>query len=168
MNRNINFEKLYAEYHPKILSFIKSKISSLEDAEDITSAVFEKAFKGIDNFRWQGVPISSWLYKIARNTLIDYYRKKKEIFSGDKIESARQSPDMEQNIISELRFEQILQQLNTRERGIVYMKFFEGHPNKNIAKKLKITENNVAIIVHRIIKKLRNEEKLTQPSNRST
>jgi len=156
------FEKHYKEYYPKVLSYIKSKTSSKEDAEDITSTIFEKALRGLDSFTWQGLPFSAWLYKISRNTLIDYYRKGKDKntfnnYQGLKVES----PDNEHKIISNMYFEQILDTLNKRERRIVYMKFFEGHTNSTIAKKLKLTESNVGTIIYRVMKKLR--EKMTTP-----
>ncbi|MBU1017268.1 MAG: sigma-70 family RNA polymerase sigma factor [Patescibacteria group bacterium] len=156
MQKNIVFEKIYKENYPKILNFIKSKTSTVEDAEDITSGVFEKAFKGLDNFKWQGIPVSSWLYKIAKNSLIDFYRKKKDSLTTEKmLEIKGPRINSEQDIMSNLCFEQIVNSLKPRERKIIYMKFFEGHTNKNIAKKLKLTENNVAIIIHRTIKDLR-------------
>jgi len=156
MLQNIKFEEIYKEFHPKILKFLKSKTSSKEDAEDLTSIVFEKALKGIDNFKWQGVPFSAWLYKIARNTLIDFYRRKKEVRSTNEIIETKSHPvNIEQDAFSDLFFEQILYSLKPRERKIIYMKFFEGHTNKNIADKLNLTETNVATIIHRIIKNLK-------------
>jgi len=156
MLKNIAFEKIYKENYSKILNFIKSKTATVEDAEDITSVVFEKAFKGMGNFKWQGIPVSSWLYKIAKNSLIDFYRKKKYSLTTEKmLEIKGPIINSEQDIMSNLCFEQIVNSLKPRERKIIYMKFFEGHTNKNIAKKLKLTENNVAIIIHRTIKNLR-------------
>ncbi|OJI09006.1 hypothetical protein COT69_01545 [candidate division WWE3 bacterium CG09_land_8_20_14_0_10_39_24] len=156
MPKKFNFEKIYKEYYPKILNMMKAKTSKIEDAEDITGIVFEKAFKGLSNFKWQGIPVSSWLYKIAKNSLIDFYRKKKETLTAENIlELKSPALTIEQDIVSTLYFEQILKHLKPRDRKIIYMKFFEGHTNKSIAKKLKLTENNVAIIIYRVTKDLK-------------
>jgi len=66
-----HFDELYSHYYPHIKRFLNQRVYNEEDVEDLTSVVFEKAFKGIGSFKWQGVSFSSWVYKIATNPLID-------------------------------------------------------------------------------------------------
>ncbi len=71
-----HFDSLYKLYHDKIYRYILSKVNrETAVAEDLTSVTFEKALKNIGRFRWQGIPFSAWIYRIANNTIIDYYRK---------------------------------------------------------------------------------------------
>lgn len=155
------FAPLYEHYHKYILAFIKTKVSPYETAEDLTSAVFQKALEGIETFKWQGISFSSWLYRIARNTVIDFYRasnKSKNDTSLENVEimSHEKSPEdtaIDQDFEDQLK--EVLAELPEKERNIIYMKFFEGYTNKTIAKLTGISETNIGTIIYRTIGKLR-------------
>lgn len=69
------FEALWDEFGFELGNFIKSKVSQVQDAEDILQEVFIKIFKNIDQLEKQSA-LKSWIYKITRNTIIDYYKRK--------------------------------------------------------------------------------------------
>ena len=71
-----DFGRLYDLYIKKIYNFIYYKTHHQETAEDLVSIVFTKALKKINTFDNSGT-FSAWLYRIARNTVIDHYRTKK-------------------------------------------------------------------------------------------
>ena len=74
---NLNeFGKLYDKYIKKIYNFIYYKTHHKETAEDLTSQTFIKALDNIKTFSESKGSFASWLYRIARNNVIDYYRKK--------------------------------------------------------------------------------------------
>ena len=155
------FGQLYSHYNIHIYKYIVIKVSDQKTAEDLTSLVFQKAFKGIHNFKWQGVSFSSWLYRIARNAVIDHYRssskESKNISIDNHIAKSREKSPEESAIHTEFEetIAEVLETLPPREREIVYMKFFEGYTNRTIAELLQISESNVGTILHRTIKKLR-------------
>jgi RNA polymerase sigma-70 factor (ECF subfamily) len=64
---------LYTQFHSSLLSFIRSKIRSREDAEDILQNVFVKISSNVDKLSDEQ-KLKSWIYTITRNTIIDYYR----------------------------------------------------------------------------------------------
>ncbi len=68
--------QLYEENFDKIYRYIVLKIGDRTEAEDMTQQVFLNALKSISSYRWKGMPFSSWLYRIAHNQVVDYYRKK--------------------------------------------------------------------------------------------
>ena len=72
------FGVLYDQYHPQIYRFVFLKVSLKEDAEDLTHQVFMNALEHMSGYRHQGFPFSSWLYRIARNAVIDHYRTRKD------------------------------------------------------------------------------------------
>ena len=76
------FKKLMETYQHKILYLALDMTGNLHDAEDITQEVFVKAFKGISKFRGDA-KFSSWLYRIAINTVIDKRRKKNTVVLTD-------------------------------------------------------------------------------------
>ncbi len=68
------FSLFYEEYLPKIFKYISYRISDKFLAEDLTSTVFEKALTKYETYSSKKAVISTWVFTIARNTLIDYYR----------------------------------------------------------------------------------------------
>jgi len=68
--------QLYEENFDKIYRYIVLKIGDRTEAEDMTQQVFLKAFKAISGYKSRGSPFSSWLFRIARNQVVDYWRKK--------------------------------------------------------------------------------------------
>lgn len=78
---------IYNQFHQALLGFIKSKVNNHHDAEDILQNVFIKISSGIDDLS-QKEKLHSWIYAIARNSIIDYYRassNKKDVLIGDDI-----------------------------------------------------------------------------------
>ncbi|NCO32140.1 sigma-70 family RNA polymerase sigma factor [bacterium] len=70
---------MYDKYVDKIYNFVYYKTTNKEVAEDIVSDVFISALNNINSFRIQeGSSVKSWLYKIAYNKIIDFYRTNKE------------------------------------------------------------------------------------------
>jgi len=71
------FTYLYRLYFTQVFTFINFRVSNREDAEDLTNTVFEKALAAIDRYRPKPAQFSTWLYTIAKNCIIDHYRKRR-------------------------------------------------------------------------------------------
>ncbi len=69
-------ETAWFEYRKKLLSFTRSKVATLDDAEDILSDVFAKLAKVSLEGRAPD-KLSAWLYRVTKNSIVDYYRAKK-------------------------------------------------------------------------------------------
>lgn len=128
----------------------------------MAAEVFEKIFKTIDDFQWQGINISAWIFRIARNHLIDYYRKQNK-YKNDKsfdeiinlVESTLPSAELEMELDDEnvLLFKAI-KELDDDDQYLIYYKFFEEMSNSKIAEVTELTETNIGTKLHRIRKKL--------------
>ena len=68
------FGLLYDFYMPRIYRFVLFKVGRREEAEDLTQGVFLKAWEHVEAYESRGYPFSSWLYRIARNTVTDHHR----------------------------------------------------------------------------------------------
>jgi RNA polymerase sigma-70 factor (ECF subfamily) len=75
-DKNEALAELYEAYFDNIYRYVMVRIGNRVEAEDITQEVFLKASRSIHSFRWKGVPFSAWLFRIARNEVIDCLRKK--------------------------------------------------------------------------------------------
>ena len=73
-------ELIWGDFYDKLLGFVKSRVNNDENAEDILQEVFIKIHKNSSQLKDQK-KLVSWLYQITRNTIIDFYRKKKLEFS---------------------------------------------------------------------------------------
>ena len=71
-----SFAALYEHFFDKIFRYVSFKTGSAVEAEDIAGDVFVKMLESINSFKWQGYPFSSWLFRIAHNMIVDYFRKK--------------------------------------------------------------------------------------------
>src|SRR3954452_2594701 len=71
------FDELYTRYSPRVFGYLYQRLNgNVEEAEDLTAEVFAKVFEKIDGFQVQGAPLSSWLFRIAHNRLIDSVRRR--------------------------------------------------------------------------------------------
>jgi RNA polymerase sigma-70 factor (ECF subfamily) len=68
--------QVWNDFNKELLGFIKSRVSAADEAEDILQEVFIKIHGKIDQLKNKG-KLTSWVYQITRNTIIDYYRKSK-------------------------------------------------------------------------------------------
>ena len=71
------FNPLVQKYHPKIYSYILGRIKSAETAKDLTQETWLKAFRALNTFRGDSA-FSSWIYRIAENVCIDFFRKQRK------------------------------------------------------------------------------------------
>ncbi len=72
------FAQIYELNFDKIYRYVVLRIGDKIEAEDMTQQVFVNALKSISSFKWKGVPFSSWLFRIAHNQVVDYFRKKQK------------------------------------------------------------------------------------------
>jgi RNA polymerase sigma-70 factor (ECF subfamily) len=150
------FGKLFDKYNAKIYRFIYYKVSSAEVAEDFTSQCFLKIWEQISS----GVKVKSfqsWMYKIARNLVIDYYRTREReelplIYQQEEIQ-AEVTVDPDKNLDKDF-LEKILLNLNVEIREIIILRFIEEFSIKEIAKIVDKSPANVRVIIHRALKEL--------------
>lgn len=151
--------ELYNEYFPKIYKFIFYKTQHKETAEDLTSQTFGKALESLSKFDTKQGYFSAWLYRIARNNVIDYYRKKKPQadIEIDQINIANQE-SMEEKISNKQLLEKIqknLGDLKPEQREIIVMRVWNELSYKEIAGILNKTEDSCKMAFSRAIKTLR-------------
>ena len=155
------FGSLYDYYMPRIYRFILIKVSYREEAEDLTHQTFLKAWERIDQFTFQGYPFSSWLYRIARNTVIDHHRKVKPVqididYVPQELLASEKSPEDEME--SRMEWEKLLSaigELKDVEQDVLIMRFVDDMTHKEIASIVKKSEGAVKVVQHRALKKLK-------------
>lgn len=158
------FEDMYREYFPKIYNFIFYSILMREEAEDLVSDIFFKVARKADTFDSSKASFSTWIHRIAQNTLIDYYRRRRitvPLEDEEREVSLTVDFDSQLEMISSEKRRVIfkeLSKLKEKERMIIYYKFFEDYNNRQIAELMDMNESTVGTVLSRSLKKMRTEE----------
>jgi RNA polymerase sigma-70 factor, ECF subfamily len=155
-----SFAVIYNHYVPQIYRFIFFRVSSKTIAEDLTHESFLSAWKSIGNYTQKNLSISSWLYRIARNKVIDHYRTKKNntsIDTDDFNESILGFYEQEDlDIALDINhIKSLINLLKTEYKEVIIMKYIEDLSHKEIAKTLDKSEGAIRLIQHRAIKSLK-------------
>jgi RNA polymerase sigma-70 factor (TIGR02952 family) len=154
------FADLYREYLPKVYRYISYRVADSHQAEDLTSIVFEKALTKFKSYSSKKAAFSTWIFSIARNTLIDHYRAnaKQPAIQVENMPFLEEdhSPEEEMAKSEEYRILQsCISKLAAQEQEIISLKFGAEMTNRQIAKVIGLSESNVGIIIFRAIRKLR-------------
>jgi len=161
-NGNLNkFGELYELYADRIYKFIYFKTHHKETAEDLTSQTFFKALEAIGGFDFGKGYFSSWLYLIAKNTVIDYYRTKKSEIDVSDVWDLSDKEDIERDSEYKDQLEKVekyLKNLKPEQREIILMRVWQDIPYKEIAEIIGKSEANCKMIFSRAINQLRKEE----------
>lgn len=154
----LHFKKLYNKYYEQIFRYVYQRMDDKDTAHDVTSQVFLKSMNNLNKFKYKGVPFSAWLFRIASNEVIQFYKDKKSE------RTVQIQTDYIQNIVaneSELRREQLsivieeIAELPAKELELIELRYFEKRPFKEISQILNITESNAKVRIHRIVAKLK-------------
>ena len=154
------FGQIYDFYLPKIYRFVFIKVSNRGEAEDLTQEIFLSAWQNIKGFQFQGFSISSWLYRIAYNEVIDFYRTRKQHETIEALpeDILAELPKTDQNLDRALEIKKIkivIQKLESDQQNVLIMKFVDELSNKEIAQVLDKSEGAIRVIQHRALKQLK-------------
>lgn len=155
-----DFALLYDLYIGKIYRFIYYKTHHKETAEDLTSETFLKALRKINSFDSERGSFSTWLYQIARNTVVDYYRTRKLYLNVDDAWDLKDDTDIMRDVefVQKLKkVEQYLKKLKPEQREIIIMRVWQNMNYCEIAEVLNKSEASCKMIFSRTIRTLRKE-----------
>nr|WP_262922749.1 RNA polymerase sigma factor [Roseivirga pacifica] len=172
-----NLERQIREHQPRIRSFIKTRVTSQEDADDIAQDVFFQFVKTMETTHNPIENISGWLFRVAKNLIINKGKKRKESSlpmevdydeDGDIISSLfpqTEESDSPVNVyIRSLMWqelEQALAELPVEQREIFELTEMEGFPVKDIAETTGVPVNTLLSRKHYAVKYLRKRLKST-------
>jgi len=158
------FVKVYNLYFDDIYRFIYFKVGNKEEAEDISSSVFLKTWDYIQNNNLgEFKSLKPFLYQVARNNVIDHYRKKSSVenLSLDHKDS-RELEDEKQDVVKDIDlqrdYEEIikgLQKLKDEYREVLIMRHVNELSISEIAESLNKTKGNVRVLIYRATKALK-------------
>lgn len=161
------FSSLYKIYFVPIYRFIYLRVQNKSLAEDFTQTVFIKVYEAISDFRIENKTPLNYFFTVARNTIIDYWRKKKDLtLENPNIIAKEGQVDMAENIHNIIQREEqskilqnIIQYLTKDQQEIIILKFIDDLSTKEIAEIVGKTEEAVRQLQSRALKSIRSKLK---------
>ena len=156
------FAEQYGEYLPRVLNYVRLRVDGEDLAQELTAQTFERALSRLHTLRDPGA-FGGWLFRIARSIVAGHYRRRRPTVSlenvgeGAAIESGAE-PNPEAQVVASQEVETLkeaLRLLSEREQEIIRLRFVAGVTNRAIAKMMGLREGNVAVILFRALRKLR-------------
>lgn len=152
------FERVYEQFFQQIYRYTAFRVHA-EFVDDIVADIFVKAWEKLHTYKKQsGVPFSAWLFRIARYTVIDAYRQRRDT---EEISDDLADPDLLNRADSDTRRGDLLRvvreavdSLPKRYREILTLTYIADLPHDEVARILHLTEGAVRILKFRALRKL--------------
>lgn len=169
----IYFEKIYHHFLPKIYRFIFFQVLNKQIAEDLTSEVFMKIYNSFGKSNLNAFTFKAWTFKIAQNTIIDYFRKenksKYDISFEQYIEEHNENEIEDKNLIKEEKYlgkellfvneklVNLLDRLPDIQKKIILLRYADELDYKTIGSILNKNESAVRTMSFRALKYIKEE-----------
>ena len=150
---DVAFEYLFNRYRDAIYRLFVQRLGGVNDADDLLQETFIKVYINLHRYR-PDYTFGQWVYTIARNTFIDYVRRRQEDLPIDErfAAPASNAPTPEESFINLQQRRQIelyLERLAPRYRQRTLMRFFDEYSYEEIAAKLSLPLGTVKTQIHR-------------------
>ena len=141
MGTTLTNEEIYEQYHDKVFAYIRNHVNQIEDAEDLCSDVFIKIYSKIDTFDASKASISTWIYAMTSNTVIDFYRTN-HIHSEIPEDLAEEKSLIEDDVLNNESLEilaKALKSLPQEQRDIIVLRYYRGLTLQEVAEQMNLS-----------------------------
>jgi RNA polymerase sigma-70 factor (ECF subfamily) len=152
------FGDLYERHLPVLFRYIRCRIQDTREAEDLAETVFLRVWESLSTFQVGRISFRSWLFRLARNLLIDRYRIRKEEhpLAGIPVPADR-APLPEDQVIAQQQRDRILEAVAALKReyqDVLALRFLAGLPHQEVAEVMGKSEAAVRVLQHRALRAL--------------
>ncbi len=151
--------ELYEALFDRVYAYFFYRVAIQEVAEDLTQQLFLKVISALASYRLTRRPFSAWVFKIAHNLLVDYYRQKKDEVTlevGLPFEDKSAQAELEQ-LEERAILEKALRKIKDDYREVVYLRFLVGLSVKETAYAMGRSESAIKLLQLRALRALRKE-----------
>lgn len=147
--------QLYEKYKEKVKAYVSGKVSHVQDAEDLVSTVFLKIYQNADKFDASQAKLSTWIYAITRNTVIDYFRTRKVYCGLEEIPLCEESiPETPETADMLEMLCMALEKLPQKHRDLIILHYYTGKTLKEISVSLGMSYINAKITHKKALNRL--------------
>jgi RNA polymerase sigma-70 factor (ECF subfamily) len=150
---------LYEKYYPKIYNYAFMQMGDAQASEDLASDVMLKMIESIHKYTFRGLPFGAWVFRIARNRLIDLHRRRRrrgEVDLSSGLSSALASPQaLAERALERGQIQVALKHLTDEQRQVIVLKFIQGFDNRSIGQIMGRSEGAIKSLQHRALGALR-------------
>jgi len=159
------FGELYSMYLDKIYRYVFYQVKDRMTAEDLTEEIFVKVWEALGRYKQKSSTFSAWLYRIAHNHVIDYFRTRRQHQAlEEEIPATVIGPEQEvEEKLMQQELSEAISYLPPLQRQIIILKFIEGLDNREIAHITGKREGTIRVIQMRALRALR--QKLSSESS---
>ncbi len=147
--------QLYQTYAQRIYRYVAYRVSSSDDAEDLTAEVFVKMVEGLPSYRWTGAPFESWLYSIASARVIDFRRRntrRPQSELSENLDSSEPVPEEQLLNLQEVEtLRQAIGKLSDEQQNVLVLRFMERKGHQEVADIIGKSVSAVKSIQHRAL-----------------
>ena len=152
-------EALYQTYYPKIYNYAFLQMGDVQAAEDLASDVMLKMIESLHTYRLKGLPFGAWVYRIARNRLIDLHRRRRrrgEVDLSETLDSSLANPQvLAERALERGQLQVALKHLTDEQRQVIVLKFIQGFDNRSVGRIMGRSEGAIKSLQHRAMASLR-------------
>jgi len=141
-----DLDRIYTEYSGKVMGYIRARIRSSAEAEDLHSEVFEKILKKIEEFDSSKASLNTWIFTITRNTVIDHFRRTKP--SEELDENLSDNVELDEDLLNTETLSELaaaLRKLPQQMMDIIVLRYYDGKPLTEIAEMMNLSYGAVKL-----------------------
>ncbi len=161
------FGLLFDHYHLPVYRYIASRVHRPSDAEDLTQLVFVKALEALPRYQSRGIPFGGWLFRLARNTVIDHVRTRHDHVDLDSaVGQAGREAGPDEVAVARLELDEVaeaLEALTDEQRETIALRFFAGLSAREAAEVMGKQEGTIRGLQFRAIAALRRKLGIDAP-----
>ena len=154
------YEEFYSGNYSRVLNYVRKKITSAEDAEDLTSEVFLYCYSHYSDYDPEKSSQTTWLYLIVNSRIKNYYRDHVSHVDLEQVSAVLpdDSIDLDYGVYLEQLHDSLMKAIATlpeRQQKIVYMRYFQNLSSEEIATSMNLSPGNVRVLQNRALNKLK-------------
>lgn len=156
MSMTAEREALYAEYAGKVRGYVFGKLSNKADTEDVVSDVFLKVYEKYPTFDADRASVSTWVYTITRNTVIDYFRAHRTC--AELPEDLPDEGGVDDGLLRQESLRMLgeaLGKLDDRSRALIVLRYYKRMPLKDTAARMGVSYAYVKVLHKEALRLLR-------------
>jgi RNA polymerase sigma-70 factor, ECF subfamily len=154
-----SFGCLYRRYVDPIYRYLFARLGESKEAEDLTEDVFYRSFLALGTYRERGWSFSAFLYQVAKNVLVDYYRRQRPEVDIESPEPAVENlRPLDERVIRDEQIRdmrQAMEEIPPNYREVIILRIILAMPTAVVANWMNLTEGATRVLLHRALAALR-------------